>query len=318
MSYRIFLLIVICCLAATGVRGLAADTEDPGNVTVLHDLRYREGPSKQWRLDLAMKKPPGDKARPVIVVIHGGGWLEGDKVSFASRKHGVPGNIVDFARLGFVAVTVNYRLSEEAPWPAALEDCKCAVRWLRAHAKDYNIDPKHIGAYGNSAGGHLAMLLGMVGKGAGLEGNGPHQEESSLVQAAVSDSGPVDLLALYQRGPLRQVVGKFLGGPPEGARAAAYRKASPLHQITPDTPPLLLLYGGADEQVPVDTADRFVLALGQAGLKDVSYHRLAYVDHCPHSLVRVPALGPIVNDFFVRTLMHADTARQIKRRQDGR
>src|SRR4029077_21283217 len=154
-------------------------------ITVLHDLRYRDGPSQQWRLDLAMKKDLRGKARPAIVVIHGGGLLEGDKSSFASRKHGVPGNIEDFAALGFVAVTINYRLSGEAPFPAALEDCKCAVRWLRAHAKEYNVDTKQIGAYGNSAGGHLAMLLGMVGKEAGLEGDGPYQAASSAVQAVV-------------------------------------------------------------------------------------------------------------------------------------
>jgi acetyl esterase/lipase len=303
-----------CCLVALCFPLPAQTPPDPEGITVLPDLRYREGPSKQWRLDLAMKKDPGGKPRPAVVVIHGGGWLEGDKSSFASRKHGVPGNIVDFADLGFVAVTINYRLSGEAPWPAALEDCKCAVRWLRAHARDYNLDPKHVGAYGNSAGGHLALLLGMAGKGAGLEGDGPHPEESSLVQAAVSDSGPVDLLDQYQRGALRQVVGKFLGGPPEGERAAAYKKASPIHQITPETPPLLLIYGGADDQVPVETADRFVVALDRAGLKDVSYYRLAYVDHCPHSLIRVPALREVVNDFFVRTLMHPETAKQVRRR----
>src|SRR5205085_4220926 len=144
--------------------------------------------------DLAIPKASAGKPRPAIVVIHGGGWLEGDKSSFASRKYGVPGNIVDFAALGFVAVTINYRLSKEAPFPAALEDCKCAVRWLRAHARDYNLDPRHVGAYGNSAGGHLALLLGMVGPDAGLEGDGPYRDESSLVQAVVSDSGPVDLL----------------------------------------------------------------------------------------------------------------------------
>jgi acetyl esterase/lipase len=313
MFLRVGFWTLIACLAAMAFPLPAKAPPDPEGIIILLDLRYREGPSKQWRLDLAMKKDPGGKPRPAVVVVHGGGWLEGDKSSFTSRQHGVPGNIEEFAELGFVAVTINYRLSGEAPWPAALEDCKCAVRWLRAHARDYNIDPKHIGAYGNSAGGHLALLLAMVGKGAGLEGDGPHQEESSLVQAAVSDSGPVDLLAQYQRGALRQVVGKFLGGPPEGERAAAYRKASPVHQITADTPPLLLIYGGADEQVPVDTADRFVLALGQAGLKDVSYHRLAYVDHCPHSLVRVAALRPIVNDFFLRTLMHPETAQQVRR-----
>ena len=308
--------VVPVCWFAQGVSAEKSPT--PESITVLHDIPYRPGASKQWRLDLAMKKDLRGQPRPGIVVIHGGGWLEGDRSSFASRKHGVPGNIEDFADLGFVAVTINYRLSGEATFPAALEDCKCVVRWLRRHAKEYNLDPKQIGAYGNSAGGHLAMLVGMVGKEADLEGDGPYQEASSAVQAVVSDSGPIDLLYQYQHGSLKQVVSKFMGGAPDGERAALYKKASPLHQIGKDTPPLMLIYGGADEQVPVETADQFVLALGRAGLKDVSYHRLAYVDHCPYSLVRVASLQPVVNDFFLRTLMHPDTARQIKRRADSR
>lgn len=311
------------CLAVVfgrhgGSRGVAEEKPpDPDAITVVRDLPYRTGPSKGWRLDLAMKKSPPGKPRPAIVVIHGGGWLEGDKSSFASRRHGVPGNIEDFAELGFVAVTINYRLSGEAPFPAALEDCKCAVRWLRAHAGEYNLDPKRIVAYGNSAGGHLALLLGMIGKDAGLEGDGPHQEQSSLVQAVVSDSGPLDLLQQHRHGTLRRAVELFLGGPPEGGRSALYKQASPVHQITARTPPLLLIYGGADEQVPVETADQFVLALGRASLKDVSYHRLAYVDHCPHSLVRLPGLEKVVNEFFLRTLMHPETAQQVRRRGAG-
>jgi acetyl esterase/lipase len=218
----------------------------PAAVTVLHDLAYRDGPSKQWRLDLAWQKDAPGPPRPAVVVIHGGGWLEGNKSSFASRKDKVPGNIEDLADLGFVAVTINYLLSGEAPFPAALEDCKCAVRWLRAHARDYHIDPAHVGAYGNSAGGHLALLLGMAGKDAGTEGAGPYPDQSSGVQAVVSDSGPVDLLYQYEHDCLRQVVGRFLDGPTEGERAALYR-------------------------------------------------------NCPHSLVRVPALQQVVNEFFVRT-----------------
>jgi len=313
MRSKIAYLTLTFWLAGIGPGFSADESSPPKDVAVLHDVRYREGPSKQWRLDLAFKKDLRGKPRPGIVVIHGGGWVEGDKSSFASRKAGVPGNIEDFAELGFVAATINYRLSGEAPFPAALEDCKCAVRWLRAHAKEYNLDPDHIGAYGNSAGGHLAMLLGMVGKEAGLEGDGPHQDQSSRVQAAVSDSGPIDLLYQYRHPRLRRVVGQFMGGPPEGKRAAVYKKASPLHRIAPDTPALLLIYGAADEQVPVETADQFVLALGRAGLEDVSYYRLAYVGHCPHSLVRLPALRLVVNEFFLRTLMHPETARQIKR-----
>jgi acetyl esterase/lipase len=296
------------------VQGFAADdlAAAPG-ITVIHDFRYREGPSKAWQLDLAMKTHGSGEPRPAIVVIHGGGWLEGDKSSFASRQHGVPGNIEDFAALGFVAVTINYRLSGEAPFPAALEDCKCAVRWLRAHAQEYHVDPERIGAYGNSAGGHLALLLGMTGKDAGLDGDGAFLDRSSLVQAVVSDSGPIDLVYQYEHDRLRRVVRDFLGGPPEGERMHAYQKASPLYHVAPGTPSLLLIYGASDEQVPVETADQFVVALSRAGVKDVSYYRLAYVDHCPHSLVRLPGLRPVVEEFFLRTLMHPKTATEVRR-----
>jgi acetyl esterase/lipase len=318
MFLRIGALSVLIGLAGSGQPVIASEPPAPAEIAVYHDLPYREGASRQWKLDLAMKNDTRGKPRPGIVVIHGGGWLEGDKSSFASRDHGVPGNIVDFAALGFVAATINYRLSGEAPFPAALGDCKTAVRWLRAHAKDYHLDPHHIGAYGNSAGGHLAMLLGLAGDGARLEGDGPYRDQSSRVQAVVSDSGPIDLLEQYRSGALREVCKRFLGGPPEGERADAYRRASPSDQITPQAPPLLLIYGVEDSQVPVETADRFVLALGRAGVKDVSYYRLAAVDHCPHSLARIPVLRPVVEEFFIRTLMDPETARQVKRSDRAR
>ncbi len=274
-------------------------------ITIIHNISYRQDiSSKDCRLDLAMKVDSAAKPRPAIVVIHGGGWLEGDKSSFASRQHGVPGNIEDFAELGFVAVTINYRLSRDAPYPAALEDCRCAVRWLRAHAKEYNLDPQHIGAFGNSAGGHLALLLGMTDMKS-ADGQ-PYPHESSRVQAVVSDSGPLDLPYQYQHNQLKQVVSQFMGGPPEGDRTALYRQASPVHCITPDTPPLLLIYGGKDGQVPVETADQFVVDLGRAGVKDVSYVRLAAVDHCPYSLVRLASLRAVVDDFLVRVLMRRE------------
>src|SRR5439155_20392623 len=124
----------------------------------------------------------------------------------------------------------------------------------------------------------------------------------------------IDLTYLYQQDRLRKVVGQFMGEAPEGARAELYKQASPIHQISAKAPPLLLLYGVSDEQVPVETADRFVLALGKAGLQDVSYHRLAYVGHSPHSMVRIPLLKGDVNKFFLRTLMHPETAKVVKRR----
>jgi dipeptidyl aminopeptidase/acylaminoacyl peptidase len=133
------------------------------------------------------------------------------------------------------------------------------------------------------------------------------------VQAVVSDSGPIDLLYQFEHDCLRHVASQFLGGPPEGKRADLYREASPVNLIAEDTPPLLLLYGGADAQVPVATADQFVLALGRARLRDVTYYRLAFVDHCPYSLVRIPRLREVVNEFFLRTLLHPEATRPSKR-----
>jgi acetyl esterase/lipase len=312
MHARFWLLALAGWLAASP-SAIGADPAGKDDIEVVRDIRYREGSSKSWRLDLAVKKDRTGKPRPGIVVIHGGGWLEGDKSSFVFKDRSAPANIVDFAKLGFVAVTMNYRLSREAPFPAALEDCKCAVRWLRAHAKEYDLDASHIGAYGNSAGGHLALMLAMAGKEAGLEGDGPYQEQSSLVQAAVSDSGPLDLLEQQRNSKIHEVVKRFMGGPPDGALLAAYRKASPSQYVKRDTPPLLLIYGVSDLQIPVVTADEFVLALGKAGAEDVTYYRLAYVDHCPHSLVAIPELQKVIDDFFVRTLLHPETAREVRR-----
>src|ERR1017187_2179139 len=158
MLARICSLTLAISLAGSQPGHTATEPPAANDIAVYHDVPYREGRSRQWKLDLAMKKDMRGKPRPAIVVIHGGGWLEGDKSSFAGREDAVPGNITHFAALGFVAVSINYRLSGEAPFPAALEDCKNAVRWLRAHAKDYNLAADHIGAYGNSAGGHLALL----------------------------------------------------------------------------------------------------------------------------------------------------------------
>jgi hypothetical protein len=156
------------------------------------------------------------------------------------------------------------------------------------------------------------------------DAKGPFPDESSVIQAAVSDSGPIDLIEQYRSGALRTVCASLMGGPPEGARTSAYELASPCEYVPPNAgvapgalraadrasgvaagvPPLLLIYGVEDAQVPVETADRFVHALGKAGVKDVSYYRLAKVDHCPYSLIRVPPLRPIVDEFFIRTLLH--------------
>ncbi|HEV3339036.1 MAG TPA: alpha/beta hydrolase [Pirellulales bacterium] len=137
-SSRLSLLVGACSLGYPP--GSLADEPDrvPDDVVLLRDLRYREGASRSWTLDLAMPKEGSPGLRPAIVVIHGGGWIEGDKSSFSTVSRRPPGNVIDFARLGFAAATMNYRLSGEAPFPAALDDCRCAVRWLRANSQKYH------------------------------------------------------------------------------------------------------------------------------------------------------------------------------------
>jgi acetyl esterase/lipase len=285
-------------IVAPRPRAAAQTANDRSYIRTLLNLSYKSG-CKACQLDLALPSDSHPGPWPVIIVIHGGGWIEGDKSSFASDTHGVPGNIVDFARLGFAAAGINYRLAGEAPFPAALDDCRDAIRWLRAHAVEYHLDARQFGAYGNSAGGHLALLL------ASLEDPADNQkpiEQSSRVQAAVSDSGPIDLAQGYRQGALRTVIGRFMGGPPEGDRVAQFERASPSHYVAAIGPPLLLIYGEADGQVDVKTADRFVAALSEAGRRDMSYLRLAHVDHCPHSLQRVPFVTDAVDQFFLRTL----------------
>jgi acetyl esterase/lipase len=281
--------------------GLAEETRIPDEqIAVLRDLRYREA-CKSCALDLAMQKDYAGKARPAILVIHGGGWIEGDKSSFATPTNRNPASIIDFARLGFVTLGVNYRLAGEAPFPAALDDCRLVVRWLRANAEKYHVDPDRIGAYGNSAGGHLALLLGLMPPETPAASE-PLADRSGTVQAVVSDSGPIDLVYPYQQNQLRGVVEKFMGGPLDDARAATYKRASPSSYVSGRSPPLLLIYGEDDTQVSANTADRFVAALSSAGHKNVSYFRLAGVDHCPHSLIRVGFLHSVVDDFFVWAL----------------
>ncbi len=215
-AYRLLLASLFIVGQAPAARGADDDIE------LRHNVSYSQVKHAACQLDLAIPNSPGGLC-PGVVVIHGGGWVEGDKSSFASAEHGVPGNIVEFARLGFVAATINYRLSGEAPFPAALDDCRDAVRFLRDHAAEFRLDPTRIGAYGNSAGGHLALLLALADEPTG-ETTAGAQATSSRVQAACSDSGPLDLVRQYQENRLRTVVEKFLGGAPTGERLAAYKR----------------------------------------------------------------------------------------------
>jgi acetyl esterase/lipase len=293
-----FLVVILAAIASAPAA--AQDLKIPDDVTFKSNVAYREnGPPNSWVLDYAMPKDLTGAPRPAIVMIHGGGWIEGDKSSFDRY-------CVDFAKLGYFCATINYRLSGVAPFPAAVEDSKCAIRWLRAHANEFNVDVDRIGVYGNSAGGHLALMVAMAGKEAALEGDGPYADQSSAVQCAVSDSGIVNLdYTIPNNAGLVGIIDKFLIGPKESMHERMV-KASPSSCITSNTPPLLLLYGNDDTQVTIGPVDDFVLALQKAGVQDMTYIRLAKVGHCPFSLVGVPWTRHVIEDFYARTLMMAE------------
>jgi acetyl esterase/lipase len=156
----------------------------PEDVHYVPDLTYGTVGTTRLMLDVAYPKK-GNGPFPAVVLLHGGGWCLG------SRKSNVP-LALKLAHEGYVAVPVSYRLSGAAPFPAAIHDVKGAVRWLRAHAQTYPIDPERIAALGYSSGGHLACLLGATGGLARFEGDGGHKDQSSRVQAVVSYYGLTD------------------------------------------------------------------------------------------------------------------------------
>jgi acetyl esterase/lipase len=173
------------------------------------------------------------------------------------------------AARGFVAVTVSYRLVPAARFPAQIEDCKAAVRWLRANAAKYHIDPDRIAAGGYSAGGHLACLLGVTDKDDGLEGSGGHPEQSSKVQAVIDLFGPVDLTTgdwtpEVEDGVLKPLLGANLKDKPD-----VYRRASPLAYIRKDrpVPPFLVMHGTDDRIVSINQSRALVERLREVGAK---------------------------------------------------
>lgn len=224
------------------------------------DVVFARVGDETLRLDLAMPADGGGPY-PAVVCLHGGGWVGGD------RKQ-MTGTIEVLARRGYVAVTPDYRLAPTHRFPACVEDCKEAVRWLRGNAGAYRIDPARIGVVGLAAGGHLACLLGVTEPGDGLEGTGDNATQSSAVQAVVSFAGPTDLTseALWTRETLSRNLLPWLGGSPRD-KADLYRKASPVHYRPRTPPPFLLVHGTADPVVPINQAhalaDRLRGASGQ-------------------------------------------------------
>jgi acetyl esterase/lipase len=239
----------------------------PAGTQVQRDLEYVPGGHARNKLDLYLPAK-ADTPLPLIVWVHGGGWEGGS-------KEGCPA--IPFLAKGYAVASINYRLSQHAVFPAQIEDCKAAIRWLRASAKKYRLDAEHIGVWGASAGGHLVALLGTSGDVKELEGQGGNLDQSSRVQCVVDWFGPTDFSKMggWQDKP-DSPMAKLVGGPiRDNLEKAA--KANPITYISKDDPPMLIMHGEDDKVVPMNQSELLDEALRKASVQS--------------TLIRVPGNG---------------------------
>jgi acetyl esterase/lipase len=211
--------------------------------TIEKEIVYGTADERAQRMDVYY--PASGGPWPGLVFVHGGGWSEGDKAP-------VP---VIPTEAGLLVVSINYRMYPAYKFPAMIEDVKCAIRYLRAHASTYNLDPGRIALVGHSAGGHLVALAGLAGKDAGWDG-GPYAGQSSAVQAVVPMSGPTDLARKFPA-EVQELIANVFGEEQLG-------RASPVNYARAEAPPFLIVHGEADEIVPVEQAHQLYDALKKA------------------------------------------------------
>ena len=231
---------------------LAAAQTVPDGVTFEKDVVY--SPGNKLMMDVARPKSPG--LHPAVVAIHGGGFFGGERSAWDT-------SILRLAQHGYVGVTVDYRLAPKIQFPAPLQDIKAAVRFLRANAEKYAIDPERFAAVGDSAGANLALMLGFTPGVADFEGGG-NRDQSSRVSCVVAFYSPSDFTRIYTTQAIRDMLPMYLGGSLENA-AAVHRLASPLYWVTPQAPPVLAIHGTKDPQVRLEQSQWLVERLKQAG-----------------------------------------------------
>lgn len=248
---------LLIVLTMTSSLRAQAPAQVPDTVIVEKGIEYANPDDQHLQLNLARPKT-GDGPFPAIVCIHGGGFRAGKRESY-------DGLIVRLAEQGYVAITVTYRLAPKYQFPAAVHDTKAAVRWVRANAAKYKIDPSRIGTTGGSAGGHLAQFLGVTAGVKEFEGDGGNQAESSAVACVVNVYGPSDFTKSYGKSvDAAEVLPLFLGDNLEKARKL-HLKASPLYWVTPVAAPTLCIHGTLDKYVAHEQAVWLVDKMNAAG-----------------------------------------------------
>jgi acetyl esterase/lipase len=233
---------------------VAAAPASAGEVDVTYGQTYLERDSGPLKADVYI--PRGEGPFPGVVVVHGGAWRMGSRVQLA-------GVAQILAEHGMVAVAISYRLAPQSKFPAQIEDCKAAVRWMRAEATRLKIDPEHIGGFGYSAGAHLVSLLGTTSPEDGLEGLADAvQQPGTRLQAVAAGGAPCDFRPL----PLDVDGLAFWLGGTQGELPEQYRLASPAAFVTPDDPPFFFFHGESDQLVPLLSPAHMCKQLDAAGV----------------------------------------------------
>ena len=294
------LLAMLCCFVCGGISQAAEKSTNETMKTMktksVLNLPYVTHADEFQKLDLYLPGG-GDAPRPLILWVHGGAWQSGSKDESPARE---------FLARGYAVASVGYRLSQRALYPAQIEDCKSAMRWLRAHAREYGIDPKRIGAWGESAGGHLVALLGTTGDIRDFD-VGEHLDQSSAVQCVVDWYGPANLL--HWGGPENpstdspeSAIYRLLGGPVSKNRDAAL-SASPVHFVNGRSAPFLIIHGDHDPVVPLAQSQMLHEALLKAGVKST----LLTIPKAAHGGAEfyTPANMEPISAFFDRHLRNA-------------
>jgi len=257
-----FLLLLVTLLSVT-LLGIAQESPnfalDIGNDDWIHpDVVYGVENGHENKLDVIY---PHNATAPVpaVIYIHGGGWVFGDKAGAVLET-------LPYLKMGWAAVNVEYRMASASKAPGAVEDCRCALRWVVRHAKEYHIDPTRLVVTGHSAGGHLSLTTGMLKEGDGLDADCPGEkgEAEPQVAAIVNWYGITDVADLLAGSNRKSYAVEWLGSATDKEEIS--RRLSPLTYVHSDNPPIFTVHGDADDVVPYSHAVRLQQALDKAGV----------------------------------------------------
>ena len=262
------------------------------------DVIYSRASGEELKLDVFFPTNTTGRGFPVVMYVHGGGWQTGSK----SMLSMMPGTS-ELLRRGYLVVAINYRLAPQHKFPAMIEDAKCAVRFLRAQAKDFNLDPAHIGVMGDSSGGHLVALLGLTYPSAGFEGEG-WTDQSSHVQAVVDLYGPTDFASGNSNFITLKVIQDAFGA--TNTTDPILKSANPVTYVSSRAPPFLILHGDHDNLVDLQQSAELDARLKAAGVDStfVVVTNLAH-GYVPLGLKARPnhaELSTLIADFFDKNL----------------